>query len=333
MNREQFLTLLTKKIEKQLSENESKMFNDAINANEEYNQIHTILMEYQNNDSLTPDVTEKLRNVWNKIKNEEENPASTLPRIFPYKAILKIAATFLVFVGIGYFLLYNKQDANVSAERMIKVQTSNQKLFTTLDDGTKIILNKYSVLNYNEDFGKNKRHIILQGEAYFDVTKNEKMRLIVETGNIYVQVKGTAFTVSNYNNQKDVQVALFNGTIEVSNKNSASNNVMLKPNQKVVIAGGNQNELAFNITEITQDDLPKSLLSLDSLVFRKERLEHLVIQLEKKYNVKIEILNERLKSKRFSGMFTKETLREALEALRLSYPFSYKETGNKIIIE
>lgn len=78
---------------------------------------------------------------------------------------------------------------------------------------------------------------------------------------------------------------------------------------------------------------PELKWTQDSLVFKKEKLRDLAAQLEKKYKVKIEIRNEQLKNKRFTGIFSGEELKDALEALRLSYPFVYVIDGQLIVID
>ena len=102
----------------------------------------------------------------------------------------------------------------------------------------------------------------------------------------------------------------------------------------VVKKPGKGLEQLFTVqTPASSAEIPKLKWTQDSLVFKKEKLKELAAQLEKKYKVKIEIRNEQLKNKRFSGMFTGESLKDALEALKLSYPFVYAIDGQLIVID
>lgn len=143
--------------------------------------------------------------------------------------------------------------------------------------------------------------------------------------NINIEVKGTAFNVNAYKTNKAIEVLLVRGLVEVSNKYNKDNKVLLNPNQLLTAPTNNQKELAFNIKTVDTIPVKNIALSyLDTLVFKKEKLKDLAKQLKKKYQVVINIKTDALKEKRFSGMFGKESLSEALEALRISFPFSYK---------
>jgi len=68
------------------------------------------------------------------------------------------------------------------------------------------------------------------------------------------------------------------------------------------------------------------------LVFKNERFHDLAVKLERWYNVEIVINDDDLKNSRYTGTFEKETLEQAIEALSMSLPFSYKISKNKIEI-
>ena len=55
--------------------------------------------------------------------------------------------------------------------------------------------------------------------------------------------------------------------------------------------------------------------------------------MEKKYDMKIEVQSEQLREKRFSGTFTNETIQQALEALKLSYPLTYTISNRLVVIK
>ena len=71
----------------------------------------------------------------------------------------------------------------------------------------------------------------------------------------------------------------------------------------------------------------------NKLVFDNISFHELANQLERWYNVKISIENERLGLERFSGKFDTETVEQALNALKLVVPFEYKMIKNHIFID
>ena len=85
----------------------------------------------------------------------------------------------------------------------------------TLSDGTRVFLNSDSKLVYPVTFGNECREVILQGEAYFEVAKDEKRPFIVKTSDLSVQVLGTAFNLSCYPDDLRVETTLVRGSVKV----------------------------------------------------------------------------------------------------------------------
>ena len=110
------------------------------------------------------------------------------------------------------------------------VSTLAETRTVCLPDGSTVTLNHYSSLSYPEKFKSDKREVKLNGEAYFEVSKNKKHPFIVQTETIDVQVLGTHFNVDAYQNNPDVKTTLLTGSVAVSNK-SKSVRVILKPNE------------------------------------------------------------------------------------------------------
>src|SRR5690606_38970298 len=68
-----------------------------------------------------------------------------------------------------------------------------------LSDGTLVLLNAASTLTYPAEFGENTREVILDGEAYFEVTKDPEKPFIVRTAKQRIEVLGTSFNINAYN--------------------------------------------------------------------------------------------------------------------------------------
>lgn len=330
MKQDKFLLLLSKKLSGDISIEEIEQFNNAVNGSEEYKQTADKLSKYFNHHNNKNSKTDKLRNTWATIAKAEHTDFEgmydyTAPKSNT-KVLLKIAALLVVtlsMVLIGYQLLKN-------VEQEMNTVSTNQKSFTQLEDGTKVWLNKNSSIRYNTSFGKHKREISLKGEAYFDVVKNSAVPLFVHVGNIDIEVKGTAFNVDAYPTKPAIEVALIRGSIQISNKLDTTTKVLLHPNQKVIVSNtGVGKFIVMPVNEL--DLLGETKWTSDTLTFYKEKLKDLVIQLEKKYELKIEIQSAKLKEKRFSGTFINETLQQALAALKLSYPLTYT-IDNKLVI-
>ena len=85
-------------------------------------------------------------------------------------------------------------------------------------------------------FNKDLREVTLNGEAYFDVTKNAEKPFIIHTKKMDVKVIGTAFNVRSYSDEKTAEASLIRGSIEVTLKDRKDQKIILKPNEKISIA-------------------------------------------------------------------------------------------------
>jgi len=327
MNKEKFIRLLSKKFAGQLSTTESELLDNVIEENQDYRLLSNYL-EQRKPFPTNPPIWEMITAAEGAGFKEKFNYEAPKSSIKLNKSLLKIAA-ILVLSVLGYYLFNH----NIN-HQLDKVVATDEKVFKMLADGTKIWLNKESTLSYNQAFGESKRELTLVGEAYFDVAKNKNIPLIIHAGSVDIEVKGTAFNVNAYPQQHQIQVALLRGAVEVVDRLGNHGKVLLHPNQKLIF--NNSSNLAqrtFQLIAVEPSVLLKEIRwTADTLIFSKEKLKDLAMRLEKKYDLKIEIKNEALQEKRFSGMFTTESIQQALEALKLSYPLTYTINNRVVVI-
>lgn len=102
----------------------------------------------------------------------------------------------------------------------------------TLSDGTRVMLNANSTLEYPASFDDAEvREVRLKGEAHFEVTKNPHCPFVVKAGEMQTQVLGTIFDVKAY--RKDApKVTLMEGKVKVSN---ADTEVEMRPGQTATL--------------------------------------------------------------------------------------------------
>jgi ferric-dicitrate binding protein FerR (iron transport regulator) len=339
MERDTFIALLSKKLSQEISEADQTLLNDALQNNEEYQQLALQLARYFNEKPKENRPNKSLDQIWAMIAEAEKGSVANQ---FNYRVkkqpilsttLLKIAAVLVLVLGAGWLSYHwlNRSDKDFEA-----IAATDQKVFKVLADGTRIWLNKQTTITYNPDFGKHQREIFLNGEAYFDVVKNSAVPLFIHAGDIDIEVKGTAFNVNADQATHQVQVALVRGAIAVTDRKNTAHSVLLKPNEKLVFNPKTiiQSESNFKVTAIKPNVLNREISwTTDTVIFNKERLGDLALRLEKKYDVKIDIKSEVLKEKRFSGTFTNQTIQQALDALKLSYPFTYSINNRLVVIK
>jgi ferric-dicitrate binding protein FerR (iron transport regulator) len=229
------------------------------------------------------------------------------------------------------------------------VTKNGSKTNLVLPDGTNVFLNSGSKITYAKDYGIRSREVNLVGEAYFDVVKNPAKPFIIHTSKINVRVLGTAFNVRCYPDEKNTETSLIRGSLEVSFKDGREK-IMLKPNEKLVINNraiqenlspvkSKKNIAALNVFELShvgllpQDNsVVETAWVYNRLVFNSETFEDIAHKMEKWYGTAVSFKDEDLKKKKFTGVFEKETIYEALDAIQLTTAFSYEETNGQIIL-
>ncbi|MES2331333.1 MAG: FecR domain-containing protein [Bacteroidota bacterium] len=94
-----------------------------------------------------------------------------------------------------------------------------------LPDGTKVWLNAGSSITYPNNFIASAREVTMTGEAFFEVTHNEKQPFIVTANNQQIEDLGTAFNVNAYSDEAGVTTTLVQGSVII-------NKAILQPGQQ-----------------------------------------------------------------------------------------------------
>ncbi|HEY1199475.1 MAG TPA: FecR domain-containing protein, partial [Niastella sp.] len=197
----------------------------------------------------------------------------------------------------------------------------------TLPDGTSVVLQANSRLNYPENFIGNTREVILCGEAFFDVAHNPQKPFIIHTGRIRTTVLGTAFNISAPVDGKQITVAVTRGKVKVENEQKLL--AVLTPNQKVSYEP---------VTEaVSKDTVNANSLVTDwtkqDRVFEGRSFEDVAALLGRRYGVDIRFKREGLKKCTIKAFFSgTETLNKVLEVLCIINNATYSFTDNKTVL-
>lgn len=193
----------------------------------------------------------------------------------------------------------------------------------TLADGTAVWLNSGSSLRFPLSFENSAtRQVELKGEGYFEVTKDTERPFIVDACSLQVKVLGTSFNVNAYENEKQVEVALISGKVELQKKvNGAAVPVMtLDPSEVAAYDAAHNRVLHKKEKEIGRYAAWKE----GKIVFFDDPVEKVVARLENWYNVDIEIADSSLMAYHFTATFSQESLDQVLKYLSISTPLKYK---------
>ena len=268
----------------------------------------------------------EIENAYNRflgsISKESEN-VKTLNLINVLK-IMRYAAVLLVISLVSVYF-YKIQDDDVRAFNLIEVQ-KGQHVSLTLSDGTKVILNAESKLTYPSEFSGNERNVELHGEAFFEVTHNKKAPFIVKGSFLNVKVLGTKFNFRSYPNEK-AEVTLDEGKVEVESADLKDKRI-LSPGQQILYTP----KEGMRLVNKTDVYLVKSWTT-GELSFQNKRLDEICAELERKFNVHINIENKKLKKEVFTCHFKNTvTIDQIFVLLKETRNINYKIKNNEITI-
>jgi len=247
--------------------------------------------------------------------------------------IQRIAAIMLIPVVIAssiYILsekTERKQQATVynTAETPLGMRSS-----LVLPDGTKVWLNSDTKIRYPGNFSKNQRDVYLDGEAFFEVSKNEHQPFVVHTSGVIVKVLGTKFNVKAYSDENQVEASLFEGKINLLLRNSSNQTVEkeVKPGQSFVYSK-NKRQLVLN--RFPQDEI--NGWKKNQLLFKDDTFGKLVRKIERWYNVELIYDEQQFNDRRLTvELYEGERLERLMDILSLALLVDYKYEKGKIIL-
>ncbi len=305
--------------------------------------------------------TDEIETIWDSFRNKiaDQTPVDGLPasvkkgrRMIKYA--VAIAAVLIPIVGIYLWRALQAPVPPAPPQKNIVSTKNGSKSKIELPDGTQVWLNVGSRINYDENYGKKNRELTLIGEAYFDVARDAARPFILHTGKMDVKVLGTVFNVKAYPGDATTEAALIRGSIEVSFPGRPQESMILKPHDKIAIANKETNiakdiarrtcatwkeSPAIIVSSIQYEPVSSAIIETswvnNKLIFRSKTFDELARDIERWFNVSIEVKDTSILSKKFTGTFSNESITDALDALSLTYPFHYKlnRNNNTVVID
>jgi transmembrane sensor len=223
--------------------------------------------------------------------------------------------------------------SNTSSQKLVynELRVPYGKTFNIfLSDGTKVFLNAGTTLKYPVNFIKGKnREVFLEGEAYFEVSKDALHPFIVNANEMHVRVLGTKFNVSSYQDDSEINTVLVEGSVSLSNDAKPNESSLLEPGHK-----GSWNKSQSKISVEKVDTRIYTEWMNGDVIFRNATFEDMAKKLERNYNVTIENNYKDLSHKKFNASFNKkiESIDDIMVSIGEVYPFTYTKLDNKIII-
>lgn len=270
----------------------------------------------------------KLFDTMTLLTEEDDNSRSDKLLVFKggwFRKLVEMAAVVAITIGITVFCQQYSDNRQLLAMQKIMVP-AGQRISLELSDGTMVWLNSRTKIEYPASFVGDDRTVKLDGEAYFEVSKDVHKPFIVETAKGNIEVLGTKFNVEAYSEDNTFTTALMEGSVKVMRGNMQ---YMLRPNQLAYLRNGK-----MNIALIEDFNLYRWREGL--ICFKDESFPNIVKKFEKYYGVDIRIENSTVVNYRCTGKFRQsDGVLYALRVLQkdVNFKFSRDEDNHIIYIK
>lgn len=301
------------RLEKWLAHNKSN--------HEIFNELSVLWESIRQEENFTPDVNSAWAEVKAKTvlkhKKRHRKDRTTIKRIAISLGSIA-ACTLLFFLGI---ISIHKNDSYLKID---EYSVNNGISNIILSDATEIHIRNGSSISLANNNRKGDRTVVLNGEAFFHVAKNEGKPFVVKTGDIDILVYGTKFNVRSEAYSKDIIVSLLEGEISLKSENRISE---IKPGY---IARCKKNGDII----LTKGDVNNEKCWIDGILcFKSMNLGSVCKYLSRWYNVNIDIDPAIGDQYQYNFTISHESLEEVISMMSMVSPinYSFNQDGSLII--
>lgn len=315
MNDQKFFDLSAKRLSSTITPQEDAALNRFLAENpDQLKAFEELKSHWMVSGQLKLKYDEDPHVAWEKFSNMRSNQG---PKTVHWTHFaMRLAAMAVLTIGLGFlFREYGKSEPYYYAT------FEGETKWVVLSDSSKVRLNESSLLTVAEDFNEDNRHVILKGEAFFEVARNEAKPFVVKTGEASTRVLGTSFNIRAIADAPSVSIYVKSGKVSfaaeqgeglILTKGMAAN--YMKENNAVVLNGQESNALAWHSRVLKFDD---------------SRLDKVFADLREYFNVDIRMASDNIKNCRFTGEFKEPNLDEILKIISISAEITYTKSNNR----
>lgn len=264
--------------------------------------------------------------LYNKLLEtiKKEKKVYSFQKRSPATIIWSVAATIALFICAGLYFLHTRPKPAPLQAKVAIPQPTRHVQEIKLADGSIVLLNKNSHLDYPAKFTGKTREVYLTGEAYFDIRHDPLHPFLVHAGQITTRVLGTAFNIKSEGCM--VQVTVTRGKVKVSTPKKTLGIVL--PNHQISYNEANHQS-------------SKNILNAKTTILWKETdlvMDHMTLKeaaavLTERYGIKVMLNNEKIGNCRFSATFLNTTgLQQVVNVLSHLNNLNYKWNGTGEVI-
>ncbi len=279
-------------------------------------------------ESFCPNV----ESAWEKVKQAKDKPRQphfeeeSVPvaidsrNWFPYVAA---SVALVLCVLVGWWAMKDAHFVQKMSFQNEKIE-ANEKGQLVLADGSKVWLNSNTRFYYPKAF-EGERIVYLEGEAYFEIAKDEARPFVIYSGKSVTEVLGTSFNVNTENNA--VTVTVVNGRVALYPEGNKEGQVVLEKDD-----AGHFIKKDKLVRKKKNEDINYLSWQTGVLTFEDANLAAVAKALSRHYDTEVALSGKASESCRLTSSFKNQTLDEVLELIRLTLDIEIKKEKNRILL-
>ncbi len=326
MREEQYIPLIHQSLTDQLSGEEADRLQKWLSADPKNQEIYAEILEgweMANSYDLPIEVdTDRAFDKFitnTQVQNTTITTNSPTPvrRLWPM--ISTVAAVGLLLIGV----IWTWQTTVSHDALLVETVATGPRTLVTLPDQSVVTLNKGAKISYDLNFGE--RQIQLDGEAFFEVTKNPKKPFTILTKNTATTVLGTSFNINNEATKTIVTV--FTGKVSFKDRAGKNGSLILTRAERGIYQTDQP-----TLNKENQIALETINWQRENIAYEDQSLSKILPALETFYNVSFELSEPTLNNCTFTGNFNRASLNNALETLVTVLNLSFTKNNKKVIL-
>lgn len=339
MSRELFFNLLKRYLAGQCTDEEKKIVE----------QWYTMLDDDDLSDLSEENLAEIDERVWLRVSDamqqqSKKQEKSLQRRRYLWPAIAVAASLIGFLVIILYFSPQGHSTPQFlvqrdTAEVIIEKNKTTEASYISLPDSSVVTLYPGATLTYPQKFLESKRTVALEGEAFFEVTKDPTRPFYVYSPDLVTRVVGTSFLVRADDHKREVAVRT--GKVVVARQEAPNlykrmtgdkSEVVLTPNQKAVYKNKTQS-LSVTLVDDPQPIPQPDGVAPASFVFDETPLKDVFKAVENTYGIKINVTKQEINECTFTGDLSDQNIYTQMEFICTSIQAVLKVKGASLLIE
>lgn len=299
------------------------------------------LLKHLHAGKYNTEISEAMDTVWEEMEEDEvsslqhqqyrEEARLLLSRIrkpekrfsfIPYLRYVAIVAVILS-IGWGGFRLIRSNQEKVLTYTEVHVKNGEHKRII-LPDGTSVTLNAGSYLRYPREFITDVRRIEMNGEAFFEVTRDEEKPFLIHTKDADVKVLGTSFNVKAFDMDEQLTVSVQTGKVQVDLPEAM---MRLLPDEQFVM-----DKTKGEFQKRNEDARLSTVWIKGGLYFNRTPIRTVVNELVRMYNRTIEFAPGAEYDDYIYGEHDNKSLEAVLKSIQYSTDIKYRIENDKIVL-